>query len=297
MRTIRDILNDLNIPFRETGQDSLVTRGWVGIKCPMPGCGQGGKFGRGIHVQTLKTSCWKCGSARLGDVLCAASGRPMRDVLILLSGIAPDYATIAQDAKSPIGRYEPPPGVGKLLPAHRRYLERRGFDPDQVHEQWGVQGIGAEKWLPWRLYIPVRDNLGRDQSWTTRAVGSKVTQRYMSAPPTRESKPLKSLIFGEHLARHAVVITEGCFGAMRIGPGGVATLGLTFTRAQVSRLSRFPVRVCCFDNEPAAQRRARALAAELEIFPGETFVVCLSGPDPDTSPLGEIEELRSRFLE
>jgi hypothetical protein len=54
--TIRDVLNELGIAFREHDASTLVTPGWVGIVCSMPGCGQGGKFGRGIHVRITGVS-------------------------------------------------------------------------------------------------------------------------------------------------------------------------------------------------------------------------------------------------
>lgn len=295
MTDIRDILNDLGVPFREHGQDSLVTEGWVGIVCPCPGCGQGGKFGRGIHVRSLRTNCWKCGSARLGDVLSLASGRPVGEVLRLLATIRPHFAQDEQSA--PTGKYAPPKGVGPLQACHRAYLERRGFDPDRLAEMYSLGGIGAEKTYSFRVFIPVTVPGRRGPvSWTTRAIGSRVQPRYLAAPPDAESVPLKHTLGGLHLCRHAVVAAEGFFDAARIGPGAACTWGVGYTRQQVNLLSGYPVRVVCFDNDPEAQRRAGKLAEELSVFPGTTEVVRLSGPDPDTSPIDEIKELRRRYL-
>jgi DNA primase len=101
---------------------------------------------------------------------------------------------------------------------------------------------------------------------------------------------------GLHFVRHAVVVVEGYFDAVRIGPGAVPTMGVSFTKAQINLLSKIPVRVVLYDNESVAQRRASELADLLAPYPGETHVATLSGPDPDTSPPEEIQELRHRFL-
>ncbi len=292
MNGIRDILRDLNIPFKEHSESSLVTEGWVGIVCPMPGCGQGGKFGRGIHVQSLKSTCWKCSSARIGDVLVAASGRPLRDILALLSGMAPRFAS---DERTPsTGRYTPPEGVGPLEANSRRYLAKRGLDPDQCAEMYNLGWIGLSKMLKFRIFMPVCNPNGVPVSWTTRAIGEGVQPRYLMAPPEQESRPLKSLLFGEHLALHSVCVVEGQFDAIRLGPGAVATGGLVVTKAQVNRIAKHPVRYICFDNEPMAQKRAVQLAESLSVFPGETNVIRLStGKDPGDAAESEIKEIRS----
>lgn len=289
---VRDLLRELGVPFYEHGQSAYVSAGWVGLICPW--CGRGGKPGLGINTRTLATTCFKCGSHRLIDALAAASDRPAAEIARRLPGI--DTGGPPADDLPP-GRYTPPPGVGPLMRAHRDYLAGRGFDPDQIAQQWGVCGIGPAARLQWRLFIPAPDHRGRPASWTTRAVGEGVTPRYVSARPDEEAVPIRSTLYGEHLCRWAVVVVEGPTDAWRVGPGAVATLGVGFTPPQIVRLCRYPVRVICFDNDPGARRRAAALADRLAPFPGDTWVVSLSGPDPDTSPPAELAELRKRFLE
>ena len=289
---IREILAELNIPFREHGSSSLVTENWVGIVCPMPGCGQGGKFGRGIHVSSLATTCWKCGPERISTVLAAASGRDIGQVAKLVKGA--DRLFVPREAKS-TGKYNPPRGVAPLLPIHQQYLKKRRYDPDELVELWGISGIGNESRLPWRIFIPISDG-SKPVSWTTRAIGEKVELRYLSAPPEDESVPLKHLVGGLQHVYHSVVVVEGPFDMFRIGPGSVCTFGLTVTSDQVLLLSKFAVRVIVFDNDPVAQGRAQKLANALSVFPGTTDIIQLSGHDPDTAPEEELEELRSRYL-
>lgn len=295
---IRDVLRTLGIVYRDHGESPHVSEGWLGIVCPFPGCGAGGKFGCGINIRTRVVTCWKCGRHRLGDTLAAASGKTIREIMPHIAEIAPDAT---RNDERPTGRYKPPPGVGPLLTAHKRYLRGRGFDPDELTRVWGIGGInGAESRLGWRLFIPVNVG-GKPVSWTTRAIGAGdgVGMRYLAAPPTDESTPIKHTLFGIDHVRHACIVVEGPFDAMRIGPGAVATYGLTVTAAQIRRLSQIPRRVICFDNEPAAQRRAVELSDQLAVFPGETFVCRLSddSPDPGSATAADIEYLRSEFLE
>lgn len=285
---IRDVLQELNIPFRGHGESSLVSEGWVGLICPFPGCGQGGKFGCGIHIRSRRVSCWKCGKRRLADTLALASGQGVPAVLKLTGQIEQDYSR--PEARS-TGIYKPPTGIGELLPVHQKYLTRRGFDPDALVERYGIGGIGIHATHPWRLFIPIQQH-GKPVSWTTRAIGN-IQPRYLSASPADESIPLKHTLFGWDQVHHSICVVEGPFDAMRIGPGGAGTYGLTVTRQQVALIATVPNRLICFDNSPDAQRRAQELAAQLAVFPGSTSVVCLEqGNDPGDAPESEIQEIR-----
>lgn len=102
----------------------------------------------------------------------------------------------------------------------------------------------------------------------------------------------KSILYGADLAKSAVIVTEGPFDALRLGPGAVATLGLNVTQEQIWRLSAFPIRVIAFDSERKAQERARQLAEQLSIFPGRTSIMMTEGPDPGSASPREVRLIR-----
>lgn len=190
-----------------------------------------------------------------------------------------------------------PTGIGEFLPAHLNYLRGRGFDPAQIAETWGVQGIGPVGRLKWRLYIPIFDRFGLEVSWTTRSVGKENAIRYWSAMGEQEVLPHKSLLYGAHLCRHVIVVCEGAIDVWAIGPGAVATCGVGFSEQQRSVMTDFPFRVICFDTENDAQRRARQLCGELSLLPGHTENVVLeSGKDAADADPAEIRELRLRYF-
>lgn len=284
---IRDILKELNIRFYEHGDSPYVSEGWIGTVCCY--CGREGKPGLGIHLQKLSVSCWKCGSHGkwLPRVLSDLSDRPIPVILNLLAGLD---TFIPGEAKS-TGRYLPPKDAGPLLPAHVRYLKNRGFDPDELVQTWGLSGVGISDEYQWRVVAPVTLH-NRPVSWSTRAIGN-AAPKYLSAPPDRESVPLKDTIFGMDHVRHAILIVEGWLDVMAVGPGVGGTYGLKVTTAQLLLLSKIPVRYICSDAEPAAQRQAKELAANLSIFPGRTEIVSLeTGKDPPECSESERKELR-----
>lgn len=289
---IRQILRSLSIPWNEQGQSPLVTSGWLGIECPVCGAGTG-KTGFGIHITTLRTSCWKCSGLGLVQALTLISGQPYAEIKRLLGDLAPE-------APQPQvkGRLQLPANVGDLVGCHRKYLQGRGFDPDEIAQKWGVAGIGPNGGLyKFRLFIPVHDVRGKVVSWTTRAIGTVPHgERYRGASRAQSDIPRGELLYGEQHVRHAAICCEGPSDCWRIGYGAVATAGVGYSRAQILKLSKIPVRCVCFDREPAAQKRARDLAKQLACFDGETTVIQLSGKDPADSPLEEIRELRRLVL-
>lgn len=292
--TLRDILQRLGIEFAEHGESGQVSAGWVGIRCPHC-AGNTGKFKCGINLRHLSVSCYTCGRHKLSDTLSRASGVSLRDVLPLLVGLIRSDDEWEPRTQRLTGTLKFPDGTGELLPVHRKYLEKRGFDPDECERLWGLKGIGAGGRYQWRILLPVLRN-AKPVSWQTRAIGQHTEPRYLAASPEDESVPLKHCLGGSQHARQSVVVCEGYFQAMRIGPGAVATMGVGYTEHQLLLIAQYPSRCICFDNEPQAQRRAHQLATDLSPFPGETLIANLSGPQPDSSPADEIRELRARCL-
>ena len=284
---ITEVLDELGIEHRGAGEAKDVRAGWVGIACPF--CGRG-EFSLGVFPGVV---CWRCGKHRLGDSLAEASGRPLHEVLRLLGGVERDR----EEEPERRGKLVLPKGVGLLQKMHRRYLESRGFNSDEIEDVWQVQGISIAERLSWRLWLPIRDRTGKLVSCTTRSLLDCKDRRYIGAKPEEEIESPKRLLYGEHLAGHGIVIVEGPTDAWRIGPGAVATLGVAWTDAQMVAMLRHPVRAVLFDSEPEAQRRARRLCDQLAVHPGRTARLELeTGSDPGDADQAEIDQIRREFL-
>lgn len=289
---ITDILAKYGVPTRDHGQHHHVSTGWVGVDCPY--CSPGsGRFRAAFGPGGRAVNCWTCGKLPLFKTIRELTGIPADELHRLLGSLR------ASDRPQGPGRRREvllPVGVGPLLPPHRRYLRGRGFDPDGLVKLWGLGGIGIAARLAWRIFVPIHLG-GRVVSWTTRALADDVKYRYVTASAGEEAVPSRELLYGADYVRHAAVIVEGPTDAWRVGPGAAATLGVSYTAAQFERMTRFPVRVVCFDSESAAQGRARKLADDLSVFPGKTYRVELDAEDPGSAPAREIDRLRRLFLE
>ena len=286
---VRGILSNLNIPAAPVGHRHT-RAGWVNIDCPW--CGQGtNKYHLGINAANLKTSCWRCGPHRLATALSMITGRPDKEFRHLWRDIDP----VRWEEKQRLGKLKLPPGLCDLMSAHKEYLRRRGFNPNEIATRWGVKGTGPLGKLAWRLWIPLHRH-GNVVSWTTRAINDNAQPRYRNAPPDEEAYPSGSILYGTEHARHAILITEGPTDVWAFGPGAVCTLGLQFSPVQVEEMLKYPIRAVCFDNEPKAQARARYLAGILKDFPGSTMQIEIeSGDDLATADRGELREIRQEL--
>jgi hypothetical protein len=290
---MKAVLTELNIQTAPEGHHHT-TAGRINIDCPW--CSSNtGKYRLGIYADGgWWCNCWTCGRHKLADTLAEAASLPLPAVYAELGTLTKGTP---RTAPSRHGRLVLPGQRGKLLPAHRKYLGKRKFDPDELEEVWKFQGIGMATHLAWRLFIPIYLD-GEIASWTTRAISDATKFPYLSAKPEQEKYPHKELLYGMDLCNHCIVINEGPLDAVAVGPGGVATCGTGYTTAQLLKMSRFPIRVVLFDSEPDAQRRAQKLCQELEVFDGASYNVQLqTGKDASRASKREIRELRKRFLE
>ncbi len=240
----------------------------------------------GFSLAAKFFACWRCGSShQVKATLFKLKIAPeLVRAFVKEVGVRDWKERVREGLKEPGGRTE-------LLSAHRRYLKGRGFNPDEITRIWGVEGIGIAARLSWRIYIPVAED-GVRMSWTTRAIGDKVSQRYVSASASEEAVSIKHLVYGLDLCFHSVVIVEGPADAWAIGPGAGALFGTAFTNHQVARLARVPYRYVVFDHSVEAQVRARSLCCSLSAFPGSTELIEIDADDPGSASKREIALLR-----
>ncbi len=286
-----EVLDELHIPHASADESHHVTSAWYGIDCPS--CSpNSGRYKLGINANGY-ASCWSCGRLKLTDVLIELSGEPYHIIRKLLDGLPREHI---RREERPRGKLVLPPCLGPLLKPHRQYLKGRGFDPDELQRLWGLQGIGLAPRLAWRVFLPIHHK-GEVVSWTTRAIVDDVERRYVNAKTEEEVISAKSVVMGLDYVRHAAVVVEGPMDAYRIGPGTVATMGVSYSQAQVRLLSKIPVRVIVFDSETKAQQRAKTLCNDLSAFPGKTVRIELDSADPGEASKREVRLLRKAYLE
>lgn len=289
--TFTDLLDHLGIPW--VTDHHHVRAGRIGFDCVY--CSPGtSKWKMSWTGYGWKAGCWSCGWFPLLDILADLTNRSKGELYPLIKDAVGGTWQPTTKIK-PRGKLTLPKGTGPLLRPHREYLTKRGLDPDEAAEVWGMQATGFASDLPWRLVIPITVR-GETVSWTTRALYDKGL-RYINAKPDQERLSAKQTLFGLDFVRHACIVCEGYLDAIACGPGGIGTGGLSISREQIRLLARIPLRVIVMDAEPIAQQRARKLCDELSCFPGRTVRIELqTGKDPIRASKEELTELRQKYL-
>ena len=288
MTEITDILQEHNVRYQTEGHHHC-RPGWLQIDCPF--CGRNShRWHMGFNLSGKYFNCWRCGHHSAIKVVAELTGESFRSAAQLLG----DVSSLKHEKRTR-GKLKLPGGIGEMKAAHLRYLKGRNFNPKKIARLWGVKGISIHSRLSWRLFVPIHFQ-GETVSWTTRSISDSTSPRYIGASEKEESMAKGDLLYGEDYCRHAVIVHEGITDVWRTGPGAVATTGIGYSRKQVLKLSKYPVRAICFDSEPVAQERAEALADELSIFPGDTYTITLDAKDAGSASDREIHELRKLFL-
>lgn len=293
MPNLVEILSQHNVEFRQYGDHHHTTKNRVNIDCPY--CSpDSGRFRLGFHLSSGKTNCWICGSKNQIDALAKVCKIHYQQAASILEEVSYQH----YEKPKHTGSLKLPKGIQNIGIPHKKYLEKRGFSPDEIEKLWDIQGIWLSSTLAWRLFIPIHNKQGEVVSWTTRALTENSKAKYISASSDQEAIPHKNLLYGAHLARQTIVIVEGPLDAWAIGPGAVATCGLSYSIAQLKLMSEYSNRIICFDSEKNAQKRADKLYNELLLFGGTTINVRLeTGSDPADADKEEIQELRKEFLQ
>lgn len=280
-----EILQELNIPYKESG-DKHCTPGFINITCPW--CL--GHCHLGYNLSKNYFNCWKCGSKRTIEVLQYITNKSYEECKDLIGNL---QSYIPKNEKV-IRKLVIPEGVKPIGLAHYNYLKSRKLDPIEICTLWKVQGIGMNNKLQWRLFIPIVYK-GEVCSWTTRSISNEVSNRYISAPLGGEKLEHKKLLYGEDFCRNCIVICEGVFDAWRIGPGAVATFGTSYSKAQVLKMVKYPVRVVLFDKD--AKSKAKELAELLSVYSGQTHNIILDSKDPGEASDSDIKLIRKLYLD
>lgn len=245
-------------------------------------------------------NCWKCGGHSLLysiQKLLNVSRKSAEEIQHEYDGISRHLkATGKIRAKS---LKLPGTALGKY---HRRYLKKRGFDPDTMIKKYGLLGTGPnEEWegmdYELRIIIPIRDISGKIVSFQGRDITGRTKLRYKGCPKEKSVVYYKDILYNaENATPHAVGVLEGVTDVWRMGNGFVATFGTSITDSQVRELSRYERVIFMFDPEREAQERARKAAVRISSL-GRTveLVELKAGRDPGELDEEEAHRIRKYF--
>ena len=254
---------DNNIPFVTEGHKHSQP-GWVQIKCPFCTGNPGWHLGYSLSQGCF--SCWRCGGhSVLWTIKTLLNTSKLKTKVIIQtykgSSIRPVGMTRAHKKLKNIDL--PPGTLEKLSPPAKKYLTKRGYDPEKLEKIWGLKSTGPIGDYKFRIIVPIyfEDHL---VSYQGRDFTNRQSLPYKACAKKDESKDHKDCLYGLELVEEdTVVVVEGITDVWRLGPGAVATFGIKFKTSQINLLKNFKRVFVLFDPEPQAQAQARKLVETL----------------------------------
>jgi hypothetical protein len=282
---IQRLLHDYKIPFVTEGHKHS-REGWVNIPCPF--CSGNPGYHLGIHEDGNGAHCWRCGAHPVPKVLSAVLHLPESKVRAIMHKYKGRiHRRRTDEAKVSIFPLRLPKPNSALTGQYKRYLEKRGFDPDKLEKEWGLLQTGPVSLLDnisysHRILIPIYWD-GGIVSFQARDITDKSPLKYLACPKRREKIHHKNILYGKQeywKKSKGIIVVEGATDVWRLGAHAAATFGIEFKMEQILLLSRLHNRFfIIFDDEPQAQRQAKVLATKLKTLGKEAYIEKIEG-DP-----------------
>jgi hypothetical protein len=259
MVNIEQILRDYGISY-----DLTVNPGWANINCPF--CGDRSNH-LGFNLQGGYCHCWKCGGHHLDTVLRKLLHLTPQACEELLTNYTAEHLVRHKLNRREAKATELVLPGDELNDMERRYLEKRGFDPDFLVKKYGIQGGGITGRWKFRIIIPLFLN-HRLVSFTARDITGKQPERYKNLSIEESIVDPKTTFYNlDNAHGKRVCLIEGPTDVWRMGDGFICSFGTSVTQAQLKQLSQgFQEIFIMFDPEPVAQKKAQVYAQGLAVL-------------------------------
>jgi DNA primase len=282
-----------------------VSPGWVNTQCPH--CDDQSNH-LGFNPESQSYHCWRCGAHRTTDTLALllhVSEREAYQVFLSYGGKTHRNRIISSPVQSKISVPEIlklPSNTEALAANHKRYLERRGFDPDRLEREWGLLGTGPIAKLDHidfkhRIIAPIMWD-GRQVSFQGRDITDKHTLKYITCPKDRELMFHKHILYGKQSEwKDTIIIVEGITDVWRFGTSSCGTFGIKYTHEQLRKIAKNFSRVAViFDgNELQARVQADKIVGELRFRGVDAFRVDITG-DPGSMKQSDADYLVKQLI-
>lgn len=265
------------------------------VKCPY--CSSGShkhKDWSGALLESnnkLRYSCWRGCNSSIFQVLQDLSGSDIDEVKEALSLSSSEYHKELKLDETK-HKFELPEDIG-LTQKYRDYLSYRGFNPEEVTENYGLKFTPESPYvycgqnLSNYIVFPVYDFNNRVVSFVARSVSPTSLFRYTFPP----NSCAKDFGWGNQLIKNKsfVVITEGTMDAMKllsVGVPAIACLGINVNYAFIKNIVKnYKFAMVIFDNEPEALKQQTKLVNALSLL-----IPCYTIPYMYDNDLGACSE-------
>jgi DNA primase len=284
-------LKDYNIQHRTEGANCQ--EGWVNVCCPAcPLTDPDTNFHGGFNIEGGYYHCWRCGSSSVGFVVSRLLGISYGKSLDIVRGYEDRRFLQVHDRNIEKKEFSLPGSDMEVR--HKRYLAKRGFDPDEIIRKYGVLGTGFVGFYAHRIVIPIYYN-GQIVSFQTRDITGQAEARYITCPADRELLPMKSILYNlDNCSLRKAIVVEGVFDCWRLGDNCCSVFGISYTTDQVLLLAeRFDKVLIVFDNEEFAKEKAKILGNDLALLGLDVELFFPDGKDPADMNEEEINKIVS----
>jgi DNA primase len=285
-------LTEHNIDYSTFGKN--VQKGWAGITCPM--CGDVSNHG-GFNLDGGYYNCWKCGGHSVITIIKSLLNCTYNEADRIYNEFSDKYVIHKLNEKKKKVKKVTLPGSGNLLSCDRKYLQKRGFDPDYIVNRYQVKGSEIMGDWRYRIIIPIIYQ-GRIVAFQGRDVTNKQYLRYKTLEKEMCIVDPKSTFYGiDQIQGDTVAVVEGVIDCWKMGEGFIASLGKNITSHQIKLLLRFKRVFWLIDcNDERSKEFAEKAAKDVSVFGVECIIFDMQNKcDPGELTEREVKEVRGEM--
>ena len=250
---IESYCRDLGIPY---GHSGIVSKNRIGLPDPSKGMSDT-EYHCAYNPANGTIYSWITGAIPLREYLAWATPDISYNKLLKEYSTEFDYVTRLKVRENATQLDYNFPELGKVA---RRYLEKRGFNIEELITKYKFRDGGFTGDFAYRVIIPIIDTDGRICSYQGRSYAGQ-DLRYKTLSIEKSLVDPKKMLFNlNNCNKSYVVVTEGPMDSLKFGDNCCATLGTSVTEAQVQLLTEYNKVVIIYDSEKPAQQRAKKLA-------------------------------------
>lgn len=295
MFNLTSYFEDQQIEYHLEGEKN-VTRGWVNIQCPFPGCSDP-SWHCGINISSLLFHCYICGSK--GSIERLISGIEKCSIT-QAERIIEEYDNnkiIVLNRKRldriPVGKCILPKVDKVFHKRHWEYLKDRNFNPDYLINKYNLMSVYNIGEYKFRIIIPYYYNF-KLVSFNTRDITGRATLRYQFSSAENSVIEVKHTLYNIDTVNDRCIIVEGPTDVWNIGDGCVAVSGKQFTREQLLMIRERNIKkvVVLYDADDKEEKIGEKLANNLSGIVPYVELIELTNGDPAELQRDEVNKIR-----